>query len=150
MNPYGDFIQEHFRHPRNYGSLEAPDIRHEGDNPLCGDRIRIELSVAADGTVGAVRFQGDLCVIGKAAGSLLTEMIAGLPVGQLERIGEEELIEALRAEIKPSRRRCALLPLEVLQSGVRGWSPVPRAQADFREFPTLGSNIGHQLPSKKA
>jgi len=33
MNPYGETIQEHFRHPRNYGSLDAPDIRHEEVNP---------------------------------------------------------------------------------------------------------------------
>jgi nitrogen fixation NifU-like protein len=123
MTPYGDLIEEHSRHPRNYGSLDAPDVRHEGDNPLCGDRIRIELAIAADGTVDAVRFQGDLCAIGKAAGSLLTEMIVRMPVGQLEGIAAEQLIEALRTEIRPSRRRCALLPLEVLHSGVRAWLP---------------------------
>jgi nitrogen fixation NifU-like protein len=121
MNLYGDTIQEHFRHPRNYGSLDAPDIRHEDVNPLCGDRVRIEISLAADRTVRAARFQGDLCMIAKAAGSLLTEMISGLPVDRLEGVGEAEVIEALRAEIQPARRRCATLPLEVLQSGVKAW-----------------------------
>jgi NifU-like protein involved in Fe-S cluster formation len=73
MNPYGETIQEHFRHPRNYGSLDAPDIRHEEVNP---------------------------------ASSLLTEMIAGLPV---------------EAEIHPARLKCAPLPLEGLRSGVATW-----------------------------
>lgn len=121
MNPYGEMIQEHSRHPRNYGSLEAPDIRHEDENPLCGDRVRIELSIAADDTVRAARFQGDLCMIARAAGSLLTEMITGLPVDGLAEIREGQLIDALHAEIKPSRRRCALLPLEVLQAGVNDY-----------------------------
>jgi nitrogen fixation protein NifU and related proteins len=121
MNPYGETIQEHSRHPRNYGSLEAPDIRNEDENPLCGDRVRIELSIAADDTVSAARFQGDLCMIAKAAGSLLTEMITGLPVDRLAEIPERQLIDALHAEIKPSRRKCALLPLEVLQSGVNAY-----------------------------
>lgn len=121
MNPYGEMIQEHSRHPRNYGSLEAPDIRHEDENPLCGDRVRIELSLAGDGTVSAARFQGDLCMIAKAAGSLLTEMITGLALDRVGEIAEGQVIDALRAEIKPSRRKCALLPLEVLQSGVNAY-----------------------------
>lgn len=121
MNPYGETIQEHSRHPRNYGSLDAPDIRHEDENPLCGDRVRIELSIAADDTVSAARFQGDLCMIAKAAGSLLTEMITGLPVDRLAEIPEQQLIDALHAEIRPSRRRCATLPLDVLQAGVSAY-----------------------------
>jgi nitrogen fixation NifU-like protein len=118
MNPYGDTIQEHFRHPRNYGSLDAPDIRHEDVNPFCGDRVRIELSIGADDTVRAARFQGDLCVIAKAASSLLTEMITGLTLDSIHDVSERNLLDALHAEIQPARRKCALLPLEVLQSGV--------------------------------
>lgn len=121
MSVYGDTIHEHSRHPRNYGSLESPDIRHEDVNALCGDRVRIELSVAPDDTIGVARFQGDLCVIAKAASSLLTEMIAGIPVSRAAEFPEQQLLDALRAEIQPARRRCALLPLEVLRSGVSEW-----------------------------
>ncbi len=119
MTPYGETIQEHFRHPRNYGSLEAPDIRHEDVNPFCGDRVRIEVSLAPDDTIVAARFQGDLCMIAKAASSLLTEMLTGRSIHNL--VGEHEVIEALQSEIRPARRKCALLPLEVLQSGVEAW-----------------------------
>ncbi len=121
MNPYGDTIQEHYKHPRNYGSLEAPDIRSEDVNPFCGDRVRIEIAVSPDDTVEAVRFQGDLCMIAKAASSLLTEMITGAPVASLGGIPEEKLLRALDAEIQPARRKCALLPLTVLRSGVGAW-----------------------------
>ena len=121
MNVYGDTIREHSRHPRNYGSLDAPDIRHEDVNPLCGDRVRIEVSVAAGDTVGEARFSGDLCVIAKAASSLLTEMIAGIPLARAGDFPEQQLLDALGADIQPARRRCALLPLEVLHSGVSEW-----------------------------
>lgn len=118
MNPYGETITEHFRHPRNYGSLDAPDVRHEDVNPFCGDRVRIELSVK-DNTVTAARFQGDLCMISKAASSLLTEMITGLSLDSIRDLPEQQLLDALNAEIQPARRKCALLPLHVLQSAVR-------------------------------
>ena len=128
MNPYGETIQEHFRHPRNYGSLDAPDIRHEEVNPLCGDRVRIEVSIAADGTIAAARFQGDLCMIAKAASSLLTEMIAGLAVDGIEDFPERRLLDALESKIQPARLKCALLPLEGLRSGVATWQKTRRMQ----------------------
>ena len=119
MIPYGEVIHDHSRHPRNAGSLDAPDIRHEGYNPFCGDRVRIELALAPDGTVRAARFEGDLCVIAKAAASLLTELITGLPLQAARDVPPERLLEALDAEIQPARRKCALLPLEVMQSGIK-------------------------------
>lgn len=118
MNPYGDVVLEHFRHPRNYGSLEAPDVSHETWNPVCGDRVRMELAVGPDETVSAVRFQGDLCMIAKAAGSILTEMVSGSKLQTIEHFSDSRLLEALQVEIRPSRLQCALLPLSALQSAV--------------------------------
>ncbi len=120
-DPYGETIQEHSRHPRNYGPLESPDIRNEDVNPFCGDRVRIEVTLAPDETVSAARFQGDLCIIAKAASSVLTEMIHGLPVAALRELSEQQMLDALHADIQPARRKCALLPLTVLQSGVEKW-----------------------------
>lgn len=121
MNPYGDVIQEHFRHPRNYGSLEAPDIRHEGDNPFCGDRVRIELALGEHDTIRAAVFQGDLCMIAKASASLLTGMIQGLTLESIEQFPERQLLDALDAEIRPARLACVHLPLQVLQSGIKAY-----------------------------
>ena len=119
MIPYGDVIHDHSRHPRNYGSLESPDLRCEGHNPFCGDRVRVELALSSDRVVSAARFQGDLCVIAKAAASVLTEMIAGMPLRAVAALPETQMLEALSAEIAPARRKCALLALEVLQAGIR-------------------------------
>jgi nitrogen fixation NifU-like protein len=121
MNPYGDTIQEHYRHPRHYGSLEQADIRHEDVNPFCGDRIRIELALSPDRIVSAARFQGDLCMIATAAASLLMERIHSISIDAVERVSEGELLDALAANIQPSRRQCALLPLGVLHQGVKAW-----------------------------
>jgi nitrogen fixation NifU-like protein len=117
MNPYGSIIEEHFRHPRNYGSLEAPDIRHEEVNPFCGDRVRIELAFTDD-RVQAARFQGDLCIIAKAASSLLTEFVVGLSIAQLRELPAQNLLDALQAKIAPARMQCALLPWNALRHGL--------------------------------
>jgi nitrogen fixation NifU-like protein len=125
---YGDVIQEHFQHPRNYGSLEAPDVRHEDVNPFCGDRVRMELALGPDGIVREARFQGDLCMIAKAAASLVTEMVTGLTLAAVNEIHEQQIFDALQAEIRPARRRCALLPLDVLQAGVNAYQTSRRTE----------------------
>ena len=116
---YSEIILDHFRHPRNYGSLPAPDISYEEFNPLCGDRIRIEVKLKNQSVVEDVRFRGDGCAISIAAASLLTELIVGIDIGALEAISDGRLISALESDIKPSRVQCALLPLEALRAGLR-------------------------------
>lgn len=121
MSVYGEVVQDHFRHPHNRGSLEAPDIRHEDVNPFCGDRVRIELSLGADGVVREARFQGDLCMIATAASSILTDMITGMRMEDVAAFPDQRILDGLGAEIRPARLKCALLPLEVLRSGVEAY-----------------------------
>ena len=112
---YSETLLDHFRRPRNYGSLTDPDRSHENFNPLCGDRIRLELKLE-NNTVTQAGFVGDGCAISIAAASLLTEMISHKDLNYLETITDEQLIAALESDIKPARRQCALLALEALRA----------------------------------
>src|ERR1700746_1604906 len=116
---YSEILLDHFRRPRNYGSLNAPEVSHESFNPLCGDRIRIELKLENQ-TVTAAHFVGDGCAISIAAASLLTEMIVNHDLDFLKAITDDQLVDALESDITPPRLRCALLPLEALRSGLAG------------------------------
>jgi nitrogen fixation protein NifU and related proteins len=118
---YADVILDHYRHPRNQGSLDNPDVVHEELNPLCGDRVRIELAIAEDGSIRAARFRGDLCMIARAATSLLTEMIIGAALDNIEEFPQQKLLHALQTEISAARLNCALLPLSVLKTAVRSY-----------------------------
>lgn len=109
---YSNLLLDHFRHPRNYGSLEAPDVSNEAFNPLCGDRIRIEVKLDGD-VVSEARFKGDGCAISMAAASLLTELIIGKKM-----ISDDQLISALQSDIQPARVQCAILPLTALRDGL--------------------------------
>jgi|SRR5215471_6838670 len=114
---YSDVVLDHFRNPRNVGSLPAPDISYEIFNPLCGDRIRIEIELGKN-EIRAARFQGDGCAITIAAASLLTEMIVGSNISDIEIVSGERLLSSLECKIQPAREKCALLPLEALRSGI--------------------------------
>jgi nitrogen fixation protein NifU and related proteins len=118
---YSDILLDHFRHPRNYGDLTAPDISYENLNPLCGDRIRIQVRIN-ESIVEEARFKGDGCAISLAAASLLTEMIRGVRIDDLANLSGDRLIAALESDIKPTRIACALLPLEALRAGLKAYT----------------------------
>ena len=118
---YSDILLDHFRHPRNYGDLTAPDISYENLNPLCGDRIRIQVRLN-DSIVEEARFKGDGCAISLAAASLLTELIRGVRIDELSNVSDDRLLTALESDIKPARIACALLSLEALRAGLKAYT----------------------------
>jgi nitrogen fixation NifU-like protein len=115
-------VLEHFRRPHNRGRLDAPDAWSEGANPLCGDRVRIELAVADD-RIAAARFQGDACAVTIAAASLLTSRVVGMTLREVESLGDADVIELLGGPVPDARRRCATLPLDVLHAALEARRP---------------------------
>ena len=115
--PYSPTILEHFKHPRNRGSLPAPTVSQEGTNPLCGDRVRIELLLEED-LVTDTRFTANACAICVAASSMLTELVRGAPLEDVETLTVPELIAQLKSDIPASRMACVRLPLTVLHTGL--------------------------------
>ena len=117
---YSDVILDRFRHPRYFGELEAPDAAREDVNPLCGDRIRVEVRLDGGSVpeIDAIRYRGDACAIALASADLLAEMVEGRPVSEAEKVDRETLLAALQANIRPSRLRCVTLPLDVFRAAL--------------------------------
>lgn len=116
---YRQYILEHYRDPRNHGRLDDPDVHAADTNPLCGDRVELDLNVR-DGRVSEVRFSGRGCAISQASASMLTEKIDGATLDELKAITPSDVLEMLGVEIGPARQRCALLGLRVLHQGIGG------------------------------
>jgi len=117
---YKENILDHYRNPRNAGTLEQPTHSHEENNPLCGDVIRIDLHVNQDNVIDEVAFKGKGCAISQASASMLTEMIEGKTLEEARQINKDDILEALGIEIGPVRLKCALLSLKVLKAGAYG------------------------------
>ena len=111
---YTERLMDHYRNPRNKGHFEAPDLAAEEYNALCGDRVTIELRIQQDQIVDA-RFEGRGCALCLAAASILTEVIKGSTLEEVKALGEEEFLAELDSTPRPSRLRCALLPLVALR-----------------------------------
>ena len=79
---YPPRLIEHFQNPRNVGELGPPAITVEVANPACGDTLRLAVRFA-DGRAAEVRYKVRGCTASIAAGSALTEWIAGKTCGEL-------------------------------------------------------------------
>ena len=122
---YREEILEHYTHPHHYGTLEHPDISHEEDNPLCGDRIRFDIQLDADGeTVQDVRFSGVGCAISKASASMLSDLLIGQTLEEIRALTNEDMLDELGIDLGPVRLKCALLPLKVVKVGAYGMAEV--------------------------
>jgi nitrogen fixation protein NifU and related proteins len=116
---YRDIILDHYRNPRNRGTLDPADYTYEDVNPLCGDEIRIDVRVV-DGKVSEIKFSGRGCAISQASTSMLTEMVEGLPLDEVKALTKDDLLEELAIPVSPARMKCALLGLKVLKAGIYG------------------------------
>lgn len=114
-----EYILDHYKNPRNLGTLQEPDISHEEGNPSCGDVIRIDLKIR-DNKVIETRFSGKGCAISQAAASILTEMIIDKTLDEIKSITKDDIMNALGIRISPIRFKCATLALKVLKSGLYG------------------------------
>ncbi len=130
---YQEIILDHSKKPRNFGHLEAASTHAEGFNPLCGDRLTLELRVEGD-TVKDARFVGAGCAISVASASLMTETLKGKTRAEAEKLFERfhQLLTTDSAKAEdlgklavfsgvreyPTRVKCATLALHTLKAAL--------------------------------
>ena len=117
---YKDIILDYYRHPRNFGDLQNPDVRAKDSNPLCGDVIEMQLKIK-DGRLEDLRFKGKGCAISQASASMLTEVVKGKTLDEIKAMGKSDVLNLLGIDPGPTRIKCALLGLKVLKVGVYGY-----------------------------
>ncbi len=82
---YREVVMDHYKQPRNRGTMKQADVVVEGTNPMCGDEVTLWLDVE-DGIVTEVRFAGHGCSISQASASIMTEAIKDRRVEEIEDI----------------------------------------------------------------
>lgn len=112
--PYLAVVVAHYRLPANQRALAAPTHRYEGTNPLCGDRLRMEV-VLDDERLMDVAFQSSACAIATASASLLTMRLRGARLADVDALDDRAVIAALGAGVPAGRHPCATLPIRVLR-----------------------------------
>jgi nitrogen fixation protein NifU and related proteins len=132
---YQEMILDHYRRPRNKGTLENADASVVMKNPLCGDEITLQVSFDAEG-VSDLKFSGTGCSISQASASMMTQLIKGKSVEEIdvlrnrfrdlilgdqtaasdERLGS--LLALSGVARFPARVKCALLAWNALENAL--------------------------------
>lgn len=137
---YQEMILDHYRKPRNKGTMENADRTVTMRNPLCGDEIDLQVALAAD-TLTDVKFTGRGCSISQASASMMTQLVKGMSTAEAEAVrkkfremvmGDQSLaadpsLGSLRSLVGvsrfPARVRCALLAWNALEQAINPSSP---------------------------
>jgi nitrogen fixation NifU-like protein len=116
---YRDEILDHYERPRHYGTLAHADIAHSEKNHLCGDTVYFEIQLSPDRRrIADVAFQGRGCVISQAAASILADAVVGRSLADVETMQQQAMLDLLRVPLTLGRRKCALLGLRALKTGL--------------------------------
>lgn len=122
MDIYREIILDHYKNPRNFGHLKKADAVVEEGNVTCGDRISMEIAVTADSKgvmhIADIRFSGEGCAISQASASMLTERVMQMSLSDAMKLKSADIIEMIGTTLTPSRMKCGVLPLEVLQKAI--------------------------------
>ncbi len=131
---YKEVILDHYRKPRNKGTLDPHDVALERNNPLCGDEIELFLRFDGEALEG-IAFEGQGCSISQASASMMTEKVQGLAAKEAVAVaeavkrmmagddeGDPDLLGdlvSLKGVVKyPVRIKCALLGWNTLVEGL--------------------------------
>ncbi len=114
---YAEEIVAHYEHPHNKGKIAGADAEFHDFNPLCGDDITIYLKIK-DGKITDAHFDGTGCAISVGSASMLTDILMGKSVKELETMGVHDIVEMLGIEPGPARMKCATLPLKAAQKAL--------------------------------
>src|ERR1700704_5893318 len=82
---YQELILDHYRRPRNKGTLENADASVEMKNPLCGDEIGLQVAFEGD-CVCDLKFSGRGCSISQASASMMTQLVKGKSTEEIDTI----------------------------------------------------------------
>lgn len=116
-------IIELYKHPLNFGKMADADIVKIGMNLSCGDQVSMYIKLRKKKgelrVIESISFEGTGCSVSVASASLLTEMLNGKTLEEVLGWGAKEIEQMLGMEMGPSRLKCALLPLDTIQEGIR-------------------------------
>lgn len=124
---YQEVILDHNKNPRNFREIETATNTADGNNPLCGDALRVYVEMEND-CVKDVSFKGSGCAISKASASMMTQAVKGktkdeadvlfkefrqMVMGEMDENAEENHLGKLKifAGVRefPARVKCASL-----------------------------------------
>ena len=133
---YEEHVLDHYEDPFHRGPLDSATHADEGNNPLCGDVVHVDLRLSDDGVIQEAWFDGKGCVISQASASMLIEKVEGKSLDEVREFSAEDMLQLFGPKLTPNRQKCCLLSWRVLQSAIH--SPVEAGADETNNDPSFG------------
>ncbi|NLJ83814.1 MAG: Fe-S cluster assembly scaffold protein NifU [Halanaerobiaceae bacterium] len=114
---YSEKVMDHFRNPRNVGSIEDADAIGEVGNPVCGDIIKLYLKIKDD-VIEDIKFKTFGCGAAIATSSMVTELVKGKTLDEALQISNKTVAEALDG-LPPVKMHCSNLAADALHKAIK-------------------------------
>lgn len=118
MEEYTEEVMDHFRNPRNMGKIDDADAVGKVGNPACGDVMEIFLKVDDDGVIQDCKFRTFGCGAAIATSSMITTMVIGKKLDEIDDITNKAVAEALGG-LPPQKMHCSNLAADALHDAIK-------------------------------
>ena len=129
---YTEKVLDHFRNPRNVGTVENPDGTGTVGSLACGDSLTLTFKLGPDGRIADVRFQTFGCASAIASSSALTELVKGKTLEEAEKITNKEIAEYLGG-LPEQKMHCSVMGREALEAAIRNYRTGETVVRDLKE-----------------